>query len=241
MIQKIREAIGLLADHLTLFSLIVLTIWLPASIFLTYMRLYVLPESSSGDELYLIIQELRISSLIEFTFGPLYIGALIHALSQIKQGQHPRYGESMSHGARKCFKLFTTRLITGLIIAVGFVALIVPGVILSLRYSLVDEAVILENLQGNEARHLSVQLTRGKRWQVLGSLVLLTIALVIILSGLNIALYLPLTLMGQQDNFLIDLLYECISSVMFLLPTILLFLFYWEARNQRSQPQSISE
>jgi hypothetical protein len=86
MIQKIREAIKLFAKNWKLFSLIVLTVWLPGSILLVYLRLHVFPQTASGDELQMFLQEMRVSNVIELAFGPIYVGAILHAAAQFKKG-----------------------------------------------------------------------------------------------------------------------------------------------------------
>lgn len=234
MIQKIREATGLLTSNFVLFSLIVLTVWLPGSILLVYLRLYVFPETFGGDEFRILAQEYRLSNLIEFAFGPLYIGAILYAASQLKKGLRPTYSESMAHAARRSFKLLGTRIGTGLIVLVGLIALIIPGVILALRFALIDAIVVLEGVEGTSARNLSVQLTRGKRWNILGTMILTFIGLAIATALVSFILYLPLRLVGQDQNFVVAVICECVNSVLLSLLTIVLFLFYWDAKNEQS-------
>ncbi|MBW4551195.1 MAG: hypothetical protein KME35_08815 [Aphanocapsa sp. GSE-SYN-MK-11-07L] len=237
MIQKIREASGLLTTNWVLFSSIVLTVWLPGSILLVYLRLYVFPEATGGDEFRMLAQELRVSNAIELAFGPIYVGAILHAASRLKQGLRTTYGESMSHAARKSFKLLGTRIGTGLIVLAGFIALIIPGVVLALRFALVDAVVVLENVEGKNARNLSARLTQGKRWNILGTIVLTLLGVVIAISLISFILYLPLSLVGQDENFVIAVISECINSILLVLPIIVLFLFYWDAKNQQTVPQ----
>jgi hypothetical protein len=237
MIQKIREATRLLTTNLALFSLIVLTVWLPGSILLVYLRLYVFPETTGGDELRIATQEIRVSNAIELIFSPLYIGAILYAASQLKQGLNTTYGESMSHAARRSFKLLGTRFGTGLIVLAGCIAFIIPGVILALRFALIDAIVVLEGVEGATARNLSVKLTQGKRWNILGTILLTFIGILIANFMASFILYLPLSLVGQKENFVIAVLSECISNILLLLPTIILFFFYWEAKSQQTVPQ----
>lgn len=233
MIQKIREALALFASNFVLFSLIVLTVWLPGSILLIYLRLYVFPGMTGGDELRITIQELRMSQFIEGSFGTLYVGALLHALAQLKRGLHPTYRESMTHASRKCFKLFGTRFVTGLIVLGGLIVFIVPGVILALRYALIDAAVVLEGVEGSKAQKMSANLTQGKRWKIFWTMILTYLGLFIASMIVSWILYLPLSLIGQHDNFGIELIYQCIASILSALPIIVLFLFYWDAKNQQ--------
>jgi hypothetical protein len=234
MIQKIREAVGLFTTNLSLFSLIVLTVWLPGSILLVYLRLYVFPETTGGDELRIFAQEYRASNAIELAFGPLYVGAILYAASQLKKGLRPTYSESMAHAARRSFKLLGTRLGTGLIVLVGLIALIIPGVVLALRFALIDAIVVLEGVEGASARNLSVQLTQGKRWNILGTMLLTFVGLAVAIFLVSFILYLPLELAGQSENFVVAIICECVNNILLSLLTIVLFLFYWDAKNEQS-------
>lgn len=237
MIQKIREATGLLTANLVLFSSIVLTVWLPGSILLVYLRLYVFPETAGGDEFRIFAQEVRVSNIIELAFGPIYVGAILHAASRLKQGLSATYSESMSYGAQRSFKLLGTRIVTGLIIVAGLIAFIIPGVVLALRFALIDAVVVLEGVEGAQARNLSAQLTQGKRWNILGTMILSFMGVIIAIFLASFILYLPLSLVGQDENFVMAVISECISNILLVIPIIVLFLFYWNAKKQQIVPQ----
>jgi hypothetical protein len=235
MIQKIREATGLLATNFLLFSAIVLTVWLPGSILLVYLRLYVFPGTAGGDELRVFAQEFRVSNAIELAFGPLYVGAILYAASQLKQGLRPTYREAMAHASRRSFKLLGARIMAGLITLAGLIALIIPGIVLALRLALIDAVVVLDNVEGKSARNLSAKLTQGKRWNILGAMILTFIWLVIVISITFFILYTPLSLIGQEENFFVAVLAECISNVFLVIPTLVLFLFYWDAKSAQTR------
>jgi hypothetical protein len=69
----------------------------------------------------------------------------------------------MSHAAQRSFKFLTTRIGTGLIVFAGLIAFIIPGIVLALRFALIDAIVVLEGVEGANARRLSVGMTQGKR------------------------------------------------------------------------------
>ena len=232
MMRKISEANKIFFSNLILFGSIVLTVWLPGSILLVYLRLYVFPGTTGGKEIQMFVQEYRVSNLIELAFGPLYVGAILHAASQLKQGLHPTYRQSMAYAATRSFKLLMTRIGTGLIVFVGLIALVIPGIVLLLRFALIDAIVVLAGLEGASARNLSVKLTKGKRWKILGTMILTFVGIALTIALVSLCLYLPLSLTGQTENFVIALICECITNLLLALPVIILFLFYWDAKNQ---------
>lgn len=232
MFNKVKEAIDILLANLPLFSKIVLTVWLPGSIIIVLLRYYFFPTMAEADELQTIAMEIRVSNLIEVAFSPLYGGALIYALSRRKQGLTVNYRESMSYAGQRSLKLFATRLSTGLIIFLGFIALIIPGIILGLRFALVDMVVELDRINGSQARQLSARLTKGKRGKIFGATTITIVGLLIFNYLLAWAFSIPLMLFGIETNFLADVVYECTVSVVSAIMYIVLFLFYWESKSQ---------
>ena len=148
MLGKFREAISLFSSNISLFSRIILTIWLPGNIIINYLDYYVFYEAD-------FIGLMRANMWIQGIFGPIYIGALIYALSKLKQYQMVTYTEAITAGFRNWQRLWWARFIAGLFIALGFIALIVPGIFLTIRYALIDSVVILEGADASESRKRS--------------------------------------------------------------------------------------
>ena len=165
MFDKFREAISILSSNISLFSLIILTIWLPGNIIINYLGYYVY----YGDDLTRVV---RVTIWIEWIFGPIYIGALIYALSRLKQYQMVTYTEAITAGFRNWGRLWRARFVAGLFVTLGLIALIVPGIILAIRYALIDSVVVLEGANASKSRKRSSELTAGKMWQIFGACVL---------------------------------------------------------------------
>ena len=232
MIQKIKDTLSHVTENWRLISLFVLTIWLPGSVLLVYLRLYVFPGMYGGDELRILAQEIRISNIIELAFGPFYVGALLYSADRWKRGLKANYKESMTYAARRSFKLLATRFGTGLIILVGCIALIIPGIILALRFALVDSIVVLDKLEGGKARIQSTQMTEGKRWNILGAVALTYMGILLAVFALEYFKELSASVMGAGTSihFALLVLAESICSILLSIPVLLLFQYYWEAK-----------
>src|SRR6185312_11396979 len=77
-----------------------------------------------------------ILSLTEFGLVIPLISALhVHAVSDVRDGQHPELGSVAKRGLAALSSVSPAVLISWLGILVGFVAFIVPGVLLWLRWS----------------------------------------------------------------------------------------------------------
>jgi hypothetical protein len=84
------------------------------------------------------------------------------------------------------FKYLFTSLLYGIMVAVGLILLIVPGIILAVRYGLCTYLVVDRGLGPMDALRTSAELTQGSRWSLfllglvlLGVVVLGALALVI--------------------------------------------------------------
>ena len=217
MIDRFAEALSIFWGKFWLITAIVLTIWLPGNLLTNYVN-----HIYDGNN-YLVF---KITLWFETIFGPIYIGALIHALYQIKSGRSATYRESITTGFNKWGRLFGARFVAGILISLGFIALVVPGIILALRYSFLDETVILENKDISGSRSRSTELTEGKRWEILGSVLLFFVSY--FLFGLIIQL--PYIYFESLDNIVMDIVIDCILDVTYTVLQIVIFLFYWESR-----------
>ena len=229
MFRKLFTAVGLLASNFWLFSAIVLTVWLPASLLLESIA----PSALAGEHwgAYFTIQ-----SLVAAIFGPLPIAALLFAVAEIHCGRKVRYGEAMRAGWRLWGKLFVARFVVGLLTVGGLLLLVIPGIVIAVRYFFVDCVVVLENADSTRARRRSVSLTRGRRWQLFGFMVLFFVAFGALLAGFG-------CILGGfrlTNNFLACVIVDCIGSVVVEILSIGAFLYYWEAAEPEAAASTAS-
>lgn len=226
MIARFSEALRLLGRHMGLLAAIVLTVWLPGNILANYIAYNVEGVSELG--------LLNLTLSIEGIFGPIYIGALLYALFQIKSGRTVTYREAMTVGLRKWGTLFVARLAASLFILLGLIALVVPGVVLTVRYSLLDAAVVIENRWPAESRKRSTALTKGRGWPIFWSAVVFFTLFI----ALSVALYLPLDFIEPLNTMTVEVMLDCILDIVYAVIQIVMFLFYWEAvqDEKRAEP-----
>jgi hypothetical protein len=223
MTSKLSEAVKLLFRHFGLFSAIVLTVWLPGNILLD-----VLAHFFPGSEDQHISTYIRSTMWFEAIFGPIYLGALVYALYEIKSGRPVTYWQAIRVGLHKWGPLFGARFIAGLFILFGLVAFIVPGIILAVRYALLEPVVVLEGKQlavTSNPRARSTTLTQGKRSQIFGAALLFYI----LFLAVSVAAYLPLNLFETLNTLPGEIVLDCMMDIFYAVLQILLFLYYWEA------------
>jgi hypothetical protein len=117
--------------------------------------------------------------------------ALTYALMQVMQtGVAPGVNESYRWGFSKLPKLGLCALITWILMGLGSLACIIPGIIIALSLSLVFPIAILEKGSTLEVLQSSYDLTKGHRWKILGASIVVFI--------LTATLGLPLKYVGQH-------------------------------------------
>lgn len=98
--------------------------------------------------------------------------AITKVTIEAARGNHLSFKATLPASKSAPFKYFLTALLAGLVILVGFILLIVPGVIFSAWFSLATYAVVEEGTWGVAALRRSRELTRGRTWDMLGVLLL---------------------------------------------------------------------
>ena len=214
MITKFSEAFRLLRQNLRLFAAIILTVWLPRNILVHYVAYNLEGTSDTLSPMW-----------IEGIFGPISDGALVYSLFQIKSGRTVTYREAIAIGFKNWVSLFAARFVAGFLMVLGLIALVVPGVILAVRYSLLDAAVIIEGKGTSASRARSVELTVGRRWQIFWAAVLFFVSFIL----LQFAIYLPLGFVASLNTMPVEVVLDCILGIAYAIIQIVIFLFYWEA------------
>jgi hypothetical protein len=121
-----------------------------------------LGSGKSGDEGTLLLFELIYYVLV----GPLISALHVHAVIDIGEGRRPRIGPVALRGLRVLAVVVAAEIVAGVLIGLGFIALIVPGIILSLRWSVVAQTAAVDYEGWMPALRRSAQLTAGHYWHI---------------------------------------------------------------------------
>ena len=114
------------------------------------------------------IQDTATSILNVFGFAllllfvyPLTSGALTYAIAGNFLGQPLRAGAAYSRAATRVGTLIGTQILAGLVVFLGFLLLIVPGIIFSLWFMILPAIVLLEQNGGTKAMGRAKTLMKG--------------------------------------------------------------------------------
>ncbi len=94
--------------------------------------------------------------------GPLISALHVHAVVEIGARRRPALGSVTMQGLRVLPVVAAAQIIAGILIALGFVAFIIPGVILALRWAVVAQTAAIDHEGWMPALRRSRELTKGK-------------------------------------------------------------------------------
>jgi len=117
---------------------------------------------------------------------PIATAALTRAVSEAYLGRSPTLGECYAETFKRFTGLLGAILLRGILLTVGFLLLIVPGVYLSVAYLFIGQIVMLENSGGYAALRRSAALVRGywvKAFVVMVLVAILTWVVSFVFSG----------------------------------------------------------
>ncbi len=85
-------------------------------------------------------------------------------------------------GVRSTVTMFVAAFVFGVLVGIGFLILIIPGIFLWVSFAVIWEALIIEGLGPIESMKRSWRLVAGERWRVLGAGLLTTFLAMIVLG-----------------------------------------------------------
>jgi hypothetical protein len=208
-----------MAGNLPLITALVATVWLPAN----FLVSEVLSRSLDPDNPVTLMQ---LTGVVETFFGPIIAASVHWSLAERMEGRRPGYLGAMRAALHHWGRLFGARLVAQLIVLLGLLALIVPGLVLAVRFALIDPVVVLEGAGVTAARVRSEKLVRGQSWQVFLALLLAqAVALVAAMLLSEVAdVIAPTKALGG------DLIVRTLLDVLATLPACVAFAVYWETR-----------
>ena len=169
-------------------------------------------------------------------------GAIIDVLRKAKAGVAPSYRGSMVAAARVFGWLYVANFVVHVITLIAALALVIPAIVVAVRYAFVPYAVVLEGARPVGALRRSAELTRGIRWRFFGVGVLLLGAL----SVLALVIHLRVTALhaigdAPVSTFLAHLIGDGILGVTGVFAAAVIFVFYWDAKDAAAAPEHASD
>lgn len=144
---------------------------------------------------------------------PLVTAMTVHVVRASAAGERLSPGAAIRAGLDDFSALLPALVLMFAGLVLGFMALVVPGVILAVRWAVVAQVVVIEGRHGTQALGRSFELTRGFGWPTF--FVVLTLA---VLAGVvSAVLQIPLDEAGKSaDTMLLPLAGEIVGTILVL-------------------------
>jgi hypothetical protein len=130
-------------------------------------------------------------------------------------GRRLTFQEALSHGTRVFLPLIGLAIVSGIAVMLGYILLIVPGVILTVIWLVAAPAVVVERRGVFESLQRSRDLTRGSRWPIFGVVVIYFVLWMIVgaaISALGIAT--GGTFVGGTTNMAVNLVATPLTNLL---------------------------
>ena len=160
------------------------------------------PAASSGASLTI--------ALFGIIAGLLVTASCTKAVSDVYLDQPTGFRPALGFAARRLLSLLWLEILLGVLIALGFIALIVPGVYLYVAWAVSTPVLLIEGLRGGKALKRSRQLVAGRWWPTAGLLFIVTL-LVGIVSGIFQGVLLAIFL-STSDSVLVGVVLVTLAS-----------------------------
>src|SRR2546430_1058111 len=165
---------------------------------------------------------------VNIVFSTIAHGSAIKLASeQITKGQ-VNFGASIRFAVSRLLSIWALSIIVGIIVVLGFIALIVPGIILAIMFSLALPVLLIENKGVTESMGRSRQLVSHRWAKTFGTFLVLGI-IVLIASLIFSAITAPLGIIGPVVNGILSALYQPLFP-------ILMAVYYYSNLARISQP-----
>ena len=171
--QRTFDVLG--RNFTTFFMLALIMVGLPAV--LTGMLQF---RGLSEDGLPRFNPAVGLSAIVSLVTNTILQGALIYGTVRDLNGERPAVADSLATGLRAFLPLIGLSILMGLGLALGFVLLIVPGVILACMWCVAVPSLVAENRGVFDSFQRSADLTRGNRMMIFALFVIYLVVFLVV-------------------------------------------------------------
>ena len=185
--RVIGDSFGVLARNIVSFGILSLLIGLIGLLFGLFFFDTSQLEAAQNDpaQLEAAMQQINwwafaLTILLMVIVSFLTQAAIIYGTFQDLRGQKAGIGDCIARGLSSVVPVVVGSILLSLGIMAGSILLIVPGIILALMWWVYVPAIVVEGKGIIEAFGRSRELTRGRRWHILGLLIVVVIVMIVV-------------------------------------------------------------
>lgn len=174
-----------------------------------------------------------LSILVSWIISTIASGMAVKVASDTLQRRNIDLSETLNFTVSRLPSLLIAGIITGILIGIGFICLVVPGIILMIMFSLIVPAIVIEQVGALESLSRSRRLVGGRWLKTFGLLLVIYIIIFVatlIFSAIS-------SVFGPADWIISSVLGALVSPIL----PIAVTLYYYSmvARKQPPPPPSI--
>ncbi|HXA54050.1 MAG TPA: YciC family protein [Solirubrobacteraceae bacterium] len=155
-----------------------------------------------------------VAAIVSLVATTLFTGMVVELVADVQDGRRDASaGQLLRAVAPVLGKLIMVAIVAGVGILVGFILIVVPGLILATLWSVAAPVVVLERPAGLRALGRSRELVRGNGWNVFAVILLLVILVGVVGSGIEVAGDAAGTAVGLVVRVIVGILTAPISAL----------------------------
>lgn len=164
--RVLGDALRCYGAYPSLFAALTLAVVVPYAALVWLINDQSLISTRAGDATAVLVILLLSSLIVQPLISALHVNALV----ELGDGRVPRLSEVFVRGGRTLPVVTAAEVMAALGTAVGFILLIIPGVLLLIRWAVVAQVAAIERVNWLDALKRSGELTRRNYLHVLGVL-----------------------------------------------------------------------
>lgn len=227
----LRSTLRLYGDYPWLFLTLALAVMVPWDL----IKLAVTGAGPFGHVRHEGFLERESLKLVGATLIVALISALhVHAVVAVGEGRRPRLGSVAWQGLRILPIVGAAAIIADAATELGLLALVIPGILLSIRLIVVAQAAALEQAGVRPALRRSWQLTLGREWHVFG----LILAIGIPMAAVSVGVFLLTSGSGTSAGAVaVGIVINTVFASFSALTTALL---YFDLRSRQEETKAVA-
>lgn len=188
------------------------------------------PVATPGDFYATAIASIILAAIQLLFILPFLTAAVARAAANVYLGEEVGVGRTYRFALRKVHSILWISVLTLLATMVGFILLIIPGIIVYVRFAFGSTVLVVEGTKGTKALGRSWRLAKGHFWRLFGTLIVAGIMAGIIAAVLAIPGNLIADAVGPQ-GWPIRALGDSLASVLTTpFTTLITVLLYFDLR-----------
>jgi hypothetical protein len=226
--RVIGDSLGVYARNFVGFTALALVIGIVSLLFqlLVFVPMMV---SASQDATQMNWGLVFLGSVVPMIVNALTQATIIYGTFQDLRGQKASIGDCITRGLSSIVPVIIGSILLGLGIGIGFMLIIVPGLILAVMWWVYVPAIVVESKGIIGAFGRSRELTRGRRWHVLGLILIVGIIVLIISFAIGKALQDP----TGQVSTVGSIIQYAVLSVLTAFNAVLVAVGYYYLRSEK--------